>query len=107
MTILASVIAAIATSAKWSERAAQHHAAAAAYGDLHRRFEEALAIPPATDEGMRMLVEQLRAALTAVPMNAPPIPDSIWKAIPHELTPDASDSLDLSPPAATTLRVSQ
>jgi hypothetical protein len=99
-SIFASVITGIATSAKWSEKAAQHHAAAAAYGNVHRRFEQALALPPVTEEAMNSLIEELRTELEAIPMNAPPIPDAVWKRVPHELTPTVSDNVEHSPAPA-------
>ena len=95
-SILASMITGIATSAKWSEKAAQHHAAAAAYGNVHRRFEQALALPPASDEAMSALVEELRTELEAIPLSAPPVPDAIWKRVPHELTETVSDNVEQS-----------
>ena len=107
-SILASMITGIATSAKWSEKAAQHHAAAAAYGNVHRRFEQALALPPATDEAISTLIEELRIELEAIPLNAPPVPDAVWKRVPHELTEIVSDNIEhssasvrLTPPSNT------
>ncbi|MHB1246159.1 MAG: SLATT domain-containing protein [Sulfuriferula sp.] len=87
ISIFASVVTAIATSGKWSEKAAQHHAAAAAYGNVHRRFEQALAVPPVNEEALHALIEELRKELEAIPMNAPPIPASVWKKVPDEITP--------------------
>ena len=87
ISILASVITTVATSAKWSEKASQHHSAGAAFGILHRRIEEALALPLQSDEATRALVEAIRVELDALPMKAPPIPDRVWKALPEELTP--------------------
>lgn len=89
VSILASVITAIATSGKWSEKAAQHHAAGAAYGNLHRRIEHALAVPPPSDEAMSALLEELRQEQDSLPMNAPPIPEKVWNALPQEIYPSA------------------
>lgn len=100
LSILASVITAISTSGKWSERAAQHHAAAAAYGNVHRRFEQSLALPPVGPEIIQKLLEDLRLELEAIPMSAPPIPESVWKKIPHELTPVVSDGFSYSASSA-------
>jgi hypothetical protein len=99
-SIFASVITGIATSAKWSEKAAQHHAAAAAYGNVHRRLEQTLAVPPSTAEAMSTLIGELRTELEAIPMNAPPIPDVVWKQVPQELTPTVSDNIQFSSPTA-------
>jgi cytochrome c-type biogenesis protein CcmH/NrfG len=71
VSILASVITTIATSGKWSEKAAQHHAAGVAYGNVHRRFEQVLALPPSSETEMRAVIESLRTELEAIPMNAP------------------------------------
>ena len=90
-SIIASVITAIATSGKWSEKAAQHHAAGAAYGNVHRKLESAVAMPPTTEEATALLVEELRKELQGIPMSAPSIPDSVWKRLPAELTPQVSD----------------
>jgi hypothetical protein len=96
VSIFASVVTAIATSGKWSEKAAQHHAAAAAYGNVHRRFEQVLAVPPASEETLNALIDELRKDLEAIPMNAPPIPESVWKKLPDELTPSAKDGIQAS-----------
>ncbi len=95
ISILASVITAIATSGKWSEKAAQHHAAGAAYGNVHRRFEQTLAVPPINEGELRSTIEALRAELEAIPMNAPAVPDAVWKRIPAELTETVSDNTSL------------
>lgn len=99
-SIFASAITGIATSAKWSEKAAQHHAAAAAYGNVHRRFEQALALPPTSGQAMSALIEELCIELEAIPMNAPPVPDAVWKQIPRELTETVSDNAEYSSAAA-------
>lgn len=96
VSILASVITAIATSGKWSEKAAQHQAAAAAYGNAHRKFEQALALPPSGESALNELVETLRIELEGIPMNAPAIPDSVWRRVPNELTPVVSDGFSYS-----------
>ena len=90
-SIVASVITAIATSGKWSEKAAQHHAAGAAYGNVHRKLESAVAMPPSSEEAMALLIEEIRKELEGIPMSAPSIPDSVWKRLPAELTPEISD----------------
>ena len=87
VSIISSVITTIATSAKWCDKAAQHHAAGAAYGVLHRRVEQALALPPPSDELSRDLADTLRIEFDALPMKAPPVPNHIWLALPEELTP--------------------
>lgn len=93
MSILASVTATIATSAKWSEKAEQHHSVGAAYGKLHRRLEEALALPRASEEAAQNVLEEVRAEMDALPMKAPSIPNDVWHSIPDELTP--STGLDV------------
>jgi hypothetical protein len=87
VSIVSSVITTIATSAKWSDKASQHHSAGAAFGVVHRRIELALALPPQSNETARELTETLRAELDELPMKAPPIPDHIWRALPKDLTP--------------------
>lgn len=90
LSIIGAVIAAVATSAKWSEKAAQHHAAGAAYGAVLRPIEEALVLPPQSDDAMRMLVQELRKEIDAIPIKAPPIPKRVWETLSPELTPSAN-----------------
>ena len=87
LSIVSSVITTIATSAKWSDKAAQHHAAGAAYGVLHRRVEQALALPPPSGERSSELADALRVEFDLLPMKAPPIPNHIWRTLPEEVTP--------------------
>lgn len=88
ISILVSVITTISTSAKWSDKAGQHHAAGAAYGVLHRRLEEALAFPAPSEAAARTVLEEVRTELDSLPMKAPSVPDAVWKNLPDELTPD-------------------
>lgn len=87
LSIIGAVVAAVATSAKWSEKGAQHHAAGAAYGAVLRRIEEGLALPPQSDEAMRTLLQELRKEMDAIPTKAPHIPRRVWEGLPPELTP--------------------
>ncbi len=98
LSIIGAVIAAVATSAKWSEKAAQYHGAGAAYGAVLRRIEEALALPPQSDDAMRVVVQELRKEIDAIPMKAPPIPRRMWETLPPELTP--SKNSEAQPGAA-------
>jgi hypothetical protein len=88
LSILGAVVAAVAASAKWGDKATQHHAAGAAYGAVLRRIQEALAVPPESDEAMRSLLQELRKEIDAVPMKAPPIPDRVWRRMRTKLTPE-------------------
>ncbi len=90
LSIFGAVVAAAATLAKWSEKAAQHHAAGAAYGAVLRRIEEALVLPPLSDELMRTLMQELRKDIDAIPTKAPTIPPKVWETLPPELTPSRS-----------------
>jgi hypothetical protein len=88
VSILSSVIGTIVTSAKWSEKASQHHAAGAAYGAALRRIQQTLAVPPSSQEDLQKALTEIREAIDAIPSTAPGIPTKIWKKVPKELTPD-------------------
>ena len=65
VSILGALITIVATASKWNEKSAQHHAAAAAYGTAYRRIEQALAMPPTSDEARMLVIERLRKELAA------------------------------------------
>lgn len=88
VSILSSVIGAIVTSAKWSEKASQHHAAGAAYGAALRRIHQTIALPPPSQGDFQKAITEIREAIDAIPSTAPGIPTKIWKKVPKELTPD-------------------
>lgn len=88
VSLLASVIATVATSAKWNERAAQHHAVAVAFGVELRRIEAAIALGWTEDE-LRKLVTELQDSLKEIPSKAPPVPEQLWKKIKPHMTPDS------------------
>ena len=87
ISILASVITTVATSGRWGEKAAQHHATAAAYGAVLRRIEEAIVLPPKEEDATRNLLAELREQMDEIPTKAPPVPKKVWLTLPAELTP--------------------
>ncbi len=98
LSILGAVVAATATLAKWSEKAAQHHAAGVAYGAILRRLEEALVLLPTSDEAMKLMLDELRKDIDAIPTKAPHVPKKVWQTLPAELTP--STGAEAQPGAA-------
>lgn len=108
LSILSAAIATINASQKPAELAAQHHAGGAAYGAVLRQIEEALALPPQTEEAMRTLIKELREKLDAIPITAPTIPGYLWPKLPRELTPlaagQAQQSVPADSPASAALR---
>ena len=90
LSIIAAAITTIGTYGKWSERASQHHTAAAEYGKLLRKIEETLASPPDA-EIMQKTIKAIREKLDAIPGEAPPVLKKVWKQLPPELTPEAEN----------------
>lgn len=91
-TLIASIavtaITTIATSAKWSEKASQHHAAAAEYGKILRKIEEVQACPTELETDAMRTLKAIREKMDRIPTEAPAIPKKIWRALPKELTPE-------------------
>jgi hypothetical protein len=92
ISIIVAAITAIATYAKWSEKAAQHHSAAAEYGKIFRKIEETIAVPPASDDLMLKSVKTIREKLDQIPGDAPPVPKRVWRKLSAHLTRPADDT---------------
>jgi hypothetical protein len=88
LSIAVTAITTITTSAKWSERASQHHAVAVEYGKIVRKIEELLACPDSLNPDARDTLKMLREKMDRIPGEAPPVPRKLWSALPKELTPD-------------------
>jgi hypothetical protein len=84
ISIIVAAITTIATSAKWSDKAARHHAAGAEYGKMLRKIEEILVLP---EDDARKSVKALREKLDQIPGEAPPVLKRVWRGLPKELTP--------------------
>lgn len=87
VSIMASAITAVATSSKWSEKAAQHHATAAEYGKIRRKMEEMLVLPSEQEDVIRKSLSLIRERMDELPPSSPAIPKSVWSTISKELTP--------------------
>lgn len=87
ISIIVAAITAIATSAKWSDKAAKHHVAGAEYGKMLRKIEEILVLPPESEVDARKSVKALREKLDQIPVESPPVLRRVWRALPKELTP--------------------
>lgn len=97
ISVLASVMAAIVTAAKWNEKAAQHQSAGASYGSIHRRLERALALPPGSADECNAFLDDLRNLQDSLPSCAPAIPGAVWAELPMNLTLPRSDSVASEP----------
>lgn len=93
ISIAVTALTTIAASAKWSERASQHHGAATEYGKILRRIEEVLASPLdlETDEGGTLKL--IREKIDRIPSEAPAIPQKIWHKLSKVLTPPGTEPM--------------
>lgn len=79
VSMIAAVFAAVQTFLNYQERAEQHKRAGVAYGDLRRKVDTALAVPPESDDGLRDLLRKVTDAWSKADEVAPAIPPKIYK----------------------------
>jgi len=87
VSLIAAGLSIFQTSVKFDELAQKHRAAGIGYGALNRTLEHAIAMPPVSEEGARILVARVEEQLNQLAQHVPPIPRSVFANLPAEYVP--------------------
>lgn len=79
LSLITAVLASLQTFLKLSERAEKHRLAGARFAALRKETEQALALPPQTDDELKTWFSSLRQRWDKLSEDSPTIPPSIWE----------------------------
>jgi hypothetical protein len=87
VSIAVTVLSALQTFFRFTERAEQHRGAAIQYGILNRELERIHALPPSEQAEAQKVLLEVEQKFNDLAQHVPAIPGAVWSQIPHELTP--------------------
>jgi hypothetical protein len=88
VSLLAATLSVLQTSLKFDEQAQKHRAAGIGYGVVNRALEHAIAVPPASEEGARILVDRFEEQLNQLAQHVPAIPRKLFTNLPSGYAPE-------------------
>jgi hypothetical protein len=90
-SIAAAVFASLLTFLRYNERADKHRLAGVRYGTIMRQLEQALLIPPHSEDEAKLFFDHIRSQWDELNEQSPTMPTSIWAEITgkNKKKPDA------------------
>lgn len=85
ISMLAACVTALQTFLNLSDRAVKHKSAGASYGSIRRELELLKTMPPATEQEMRILFEEIKRKMDELAERSPSIPSAFKKQIDDRL----------------------
>jgi hypothetical protein len=79
VSILVAILASLQTFLRLAERAEKHKESAARFAALHREVDQALVLPPTTDQELKTWMDSFRERWDALAREAPTANRRIWE----------------------------
>lgn len=79
ISILVAILASLQTFLRFAERAEKHKEAGARFAALHREADQALVLPPPTDQELKKWMDSFRERWDALSREAPTANRRIWE----------------------------